>query len=566
MMKRRLFVFSVGCVVLLAAAFLGGCGGKKDAAGGASTTAGTKTPITFTFYNDELTQDLSFTDPVAKKIQEATGVTLNVTHPVGGDASAVSLMLASGDLPDFIYSRTPGLNAFLDAESVIPLDDLIDQYGPNIKKLYGPYFSHLRYSTNDPTIYQFPSYDVRQAFWQTDGIMQVQHAVLKELGYPKMESLQDVENALKAYYRAHPSIDGQPTLPISLPFDGYGWLFSVGNTAGFMAGWPDDGEYYVDQETLETTFKWIRPEMKVYPQWLNKMYNEGLLDQETFTQTNDTFLAKVAAGRVLSIALPRWYYASAVATLMGDGKPERTYAYLPIVNDASIKSRLMVDYGFAGGWGIMITTKCKDPARVVEFFNYMCSEEAQILVNWGIEGENYDTIDGKRVLQADDWEGMQSDPDYSRKTGVASAGFGGSSGWQYPFPEYGAAYIDSTGNYMTPISPETVKAQYTPIERETLAAYGKEMWTDLFLKPEDMPVQRHGRAFEFALSPDTNALFVQLYDTIANHLGKILMAKPGDFDQLWDAMVKEMYSVGVEKVNEEMTRIIRDKVNLWEKE
>jgi putative aldouronate transport system substrate-binding protein len=562
MMTRKLFV-SMGLALLLAAAVLTGCGGKKDTASG-ETTAGTKTPITFTFYNDELTQDLPFTDPVAKKIQEATGVTLNVTHPVGGDTSAVSLMLASGDLPDFIYSRTPGLNAFLDAQSVIPLDDLIEQYGPNIKKLYGPYFSHLRYSTKDPTIYQFPAYDVRQAFWQTDGIMQVQHAVLKELGYPRMESLTDVEAALKAYYRAHPTIDGQPTLPISLPFDGYGWLFSIGNTGGFMAGWPDDGEYYVDQETLETTFKWIMPEMKAYPKWLNKMYNEGLLDQETFTQTNDTFLAKVAAGRVLSIALPRWYYASAVATLMGDGKPERTYAYLPIVNDPSIKSRLMVDYGFAGGWGIMITTKCKDPARVVEFFNYMSSEEAQILVNWGIEGENYDIIDGKRVLQADDWQGMQSDPDYSKKTGVASAGFGGSSGWQYPFPEYGAAYIDSTGNYITPISPETVRAQYTPIERETLAAYGKEMWTDFFLKPDEMPVQRHGRAFEFALSPDTNALFTQLYDTIANHLGKILMAKPGDFDAAWDAMIKEMYEVGVEKVNAEMTALIKDKVTLWE--
>jgi putative aldouronate transport system substrate-binding protein len=224
----------------------------------------------------------------------------------------------------------------------------------------------------------------------------------------------------------------------------------------------------------------------------------------------------------------------------------------------------MVDYGVAGGWGILITTKCKDPARVVEFFDYMSREETQILVNWGFEGENYDIIDGKRVLQADDWEGMQNDTDYSKKTGITIPGFGGSSGWQYPFPEYGAAYIDSTGNYITPISPETVKAQYTPIERETLAAYGKEMWVDFFPKPEDMPVQRHGRAFEFALSPDTNALFVQLYDTIANHLGKILMAKPEDFDALWDAMIKEMYVVGVEKVNEEMTRIIKDKVSLWE--
>jgi putative aldouronate transport system substrate-binding protein len=550
-MKQKEFLI-LGILVL---ALLGGCGGKKAAAP-VETTAGTKTPITFTFFNSNLGVDLPFTDPVAKKIQEDTGVTLSVGHPVAGDTQAIALLLASGELPDCIFDPQNGVSTFLEANAIIPLDDLIDQYGPNIKKLYGRYFNRLRLSTEDPRIYRFPSYPVNQAYWQTDGIMQVQHAVLKELGYPKMESLADVEQALKAYYRAHPTIDGQPALPLSFPFDGYGWLFAVGNAGGFMAGWPDDGEYVVDQETLEATYKWILPEMKDYPRWLNKMYNEGLLDPETFTQTNDTFMAKIAAGRVLSTALPRWYYGSAITSLLADGKPERTYAYLPIVNNASIKSRLMVDYGFAGGWGIMITTKCKDPARVVEFFDYMCSEEAQILVNWGIEGENYDIVDGKRVVQPDDWEGRQSDPDYGQKTGVTR--------WAFPFPEYGPAYIDSTGNYITPITPETVKAQYTPIERETLAAYGKEMWTDFFLKPEEMPVQRHGRAFEFALSPDTNALFGQLYETIAVHLGKILMAKPADFDRLWDAMIAEMYQVGVEKVNAEMTALIKDKVALWE--
>jgi putative aldouronate transport system substrate-binding protein len=472
-------------------------------------------------------------------------------------------MLASGDLPDFIYNRG-GLNTFLDADAVIALDDYIEKYGPNIKKLYGPYFSHMRYTTADPHIYQFPSYDVRQSFWETDGIVQVQHAVLKEQGYPRIHSLNDVENALKTYYRRHPTIDGQPTLPISLPFANYGWLWAIGNTAGFIAGWPDDGEYYVDQVSLETTFKWVLPEMKDYPRWINRMYNEGLVDPEIFTQSTDEYLAKISAGRVLMTSMPRWYYANALAALRADNKPERTYAYLPVVANDKIESKLMVDYGFAGGWGIMVTTACKDPARLVEFFDYLCSEEAQVLVNWGIEGENYDIINGKRVLQADDWEGMQTDPDYSRKTGVSSAGFGASSGWQYPFPEYGSAYVDSTGNYMTPISPETVVNNYTPIERETLAAYGLDMWTDFFLKPEDMPVQRHGRAFEFNLLPDTNAIFIQLYDIIANNLGKIILARPGEFDTLWDAMVKEMYDVGVEKVNAEMTGMIRDKVALWE--
>jgi putative aldouronate transport system substrate-binding protein len=379
-----------------------------------------------------------------------------------------------------------------------------------------------------------------------------------------MHSLEDVENALKTYYRAHPTIDGQPTLPICIPASGFGWLFSVGNAAGFVAGWPDDGEYYVNQDTLETTFKWVLPEMKDYPRWLNRMYNEGLVDPEIFTMSNDEFLAKIAAGRVLATALPRWYYATAMTSLRGDNKPERTFAPLPIVANDRVDSRLMVDFGFGGGWGIMVTTACKDPARLVEFFDFLCSEEGQVLVNWGIEGENYDIIDGKRVMQPDDWNAMQTDVDYSRKTGVASAGFGGSSGWSYPFPQYGNAYIDSTGNYITPLSPDVIKDTYTPIERETLRAYGLDMWTDFFKKPSEMPVQRHGRAFEYSLDPETGVIFTQLYEVIGNHVGQIIMAPPGDFDKEWQAMIDEMYDIGVEKVNAEMTALIKDKVALWE--
>jgi hypothetical protein len=41
------------------------CGGQKKSGPVGPSTVGTKTPITFTFYNDELTRDLPFTDPIA---------------------------------------------------------------------------------------------------------------------------------------------------------------------------------------------------------------------------------------------------------------------------------------------------------------------------------------------------------------------------------------------------------------------------------------------------------------------------------------------------------------------
>jgi putative aldouronate transport system substrate-binding protein len=561
MKKRRVIGLLLGAAVF---ALFTGCGGRNKTAAAGKTTAGTKEPITFTFYNGARTSDLPFTDPVAQKIKEATGVTLDISYPVGGaGANTVSLMLASGDLPDFIYSQG-SLPTFYEADVVLQLDELIDQYGPNIKKLYGKYFSRLRYTTADPHIYQLPAYDTNIAYWEADGIMQIQHAVLKELGYPKMETLEDLERAIREYARRHPTIDGQPTIPLGIIFSNYSWLFDIGNTAGFAAGWQDDGEYIVDDETLETTYKWIHPGMKPFVRWVNKMYHEGLMDREAFTQSNDEFLAKIASGRTLAIALPRWYYLSALSSLLADGKPERTYAYMPITNDETVESRLLRDYGYGAGWGIMITKNCKDPERLIEFFDYMCSEEAQILTNWGIEGENYDIIDGKRVLQADDREGMRNDPDYTKKTGVPLAGDEASTAWTYPFPQYGRGYIDSTGNYMTPLSPQTIIDSYNATERETLAAYGKETWIDFFPPTDTWPPHRHGRAFEYNLPTEDNVIFIQCYETISAHLGKIIMAPPADFDRMWQAMVDELIDIGAERIGAKMTELIRDKVSLWE--
>jgi len=83
--------------------------------------------------------------------------------------------------------------------------------------------------------------------------------------------------------------------------------------------------------------------------------------------------------------------------------------------DESYVCAALKDYGLSGGWGIAITTACKDPLRAFEFLDWMCSKEAQILVNWGIEGVNYKVIDNKRVIPDDEQRRIEIDPDYKKK-------------------------------------------------------------------------------------------------------------------------------------------------------
>jgi putative aldouronate transport system substrate-binding protein len=535
------------------AALVMAAGCKKETS--AVSTAGTKTPVTFTFFNVDTTEDLPFTDPVAKKITEATGVTLAVDHPVGGDQQAIPLMIASGQYPDMVYAKG-NLNLLIEAGVVIPLDDLIEKRGKYIKELYGAQLVRLRNSTADPRIYTVGTYDVKPGIWSTDGTMQLQHAVLKDQGYPRMRTLNDYEKAIKAYMAKYPTINGQKTIGLSLLLDTWQWYIDLSNPSGFLTGHPDDGQWFVDERTLEAQYKFLHPDTKHFYQWLNRMNAEGVLDPESFTQKEDVWRAKIASGRVLGLSYPLWGYGEARTSLINDGMENRTYAYLPITIDESYRPAVLKDAGLSGGWGIAITTACKDPERAFEFLDWMCSEEAQILVNWGIEGVNYQIVDGKRVVPDEEQRRSDTDPDYGRKTGVGR--------WAYPFPMRGRGYIDSTGNYITKDSPERIRNQvYLDVEKETLAAYGAEMWIDLFPSTESLGVSRHGAAWQYTLPPDVNAKITEADNYIKNALANIVLGRPENFEAAWNKIVQDLRRMGLEESGKTLTDMIKDKIELW---
>ena len=544
-----LTIVSITAIVLLV---FSGCKGRNGARG--STTAGTNSPITFTFFNLDATEDMPFDDPVAKEITRLTGVTLKVDRPVGGDQQAIPLMIASGQYPDIIFAKG-NLGLLIEAGAVIPLDDLIERRGKHIHEMYGGLLTRLRNTTEDPQIYNVGTYAVQSGMWTTDGTMQIQHAVLKDQGYPVMRTLDDYEKAIKSYMAKYPTINGQRTIGFSLLIDTWQWYIDLSNPSCFLLGYPDDGQWIVDQNTLEAYYKFLHPEAKQYYRWLNRMNAEGILDPESFTQKEDVWKAKIASGRVLGIAYPGWGYGDARSSLINDNMANRTFAYLPITIDERYRAASLMDPGFSGGWGIAISSSCKDPERAFEFLDWWCSEEAQKLVNWGLEGVNYQIIDGKRVVPADEQNRADSDPDYSKKTGVGR--------WIHPFPQRGPGFIDSTGNFITRNSPETIRRNYLPVERETLAGYGVEMWTDLFPSTESLGISRHGQAWQYTLPPDLNAKTTEADDYMKNALANIVLGRPANFDAAWDRIVRDLRAMGIEEANNALTALVRDKVKLW---
>ena len=54
-------------------------------------------------------------------------------------------MVATGEYPDFVFAKD-SVSTLIRNNALIDMSDLIDEYGPNIKKLYGDEYENLRSS------------------------------------------------------------------------------------------------------------------------------------------------------------------------------------------------------------------------------------------------------------------------------------------------------------------------------------------------------------------------------------------------------------------------------------
>ena len=509
-------------------------------------------PVTFTFYSADGLED-TWTDPVAQTITEKTGVTLKMDYPADSNDSRIELMVATGEYPDFVFAKG-SVSALIRNDALIDMSDLIDEYGPNIKKLYGDEYENLRYSSEDPSIYQLCSDKVQEETLETSGTAQLQWAVLQENQYRVPYTLEEYTQMIRDYMEKYPMINGKPAIGISIVCSDWHWYTMLSNPSGYMNGSADNGQWIVDDEKQEVYYKHAADGQKEYYKWLNEMYNEGILDPEFATQTHEDFVLKVAEGRVLGLLDEEWDYTGAEISLRADGQEEHTYAGLPVTIDRSVKCPSLKQQNLAVGWGIGITKSCKDPVRAVRFLDWLCSDEAQILLNWGIEGvDYYYDENGKRCITEEDLEASRKDTNYSERTGV---GFR-----VYPYPSYGNQSVDSTGNSYSKSSREMVKEGYDEMEKEALKAWNVDMLTDIFPQKEEFSKDAYSPLWAMTLPDELEKMLVALDNVSWKGLIECVVSPADDFDAKWDELQQNLKDAGLEKADREMTALLRDEIS-----
>ena len=140
-MKNRYFkkvlagALAAGMVVSMAGCGDSGTSGTARTDDAKTTDGKSEEPVTLTVWNTEVLTPGVQDNAVAKVFEEKLGVKLDI---IQGDSQKFSVLMAGGDLPDIIYSNyaQQGVDyaSLISSGQLLALDDLIDQYGENIKK------------------------------------------------------------------------------------------------------------------------------------------------------------------------------------------------------------------------------------------------------------------------------------------------------------------------------------------------------------------------------------------------------------------------------------------------
>lgn len=170
----------------------------------------------------------------------------------------------------------------------------------------------------------------------------------------------------------------------------------IGSTYGVPSGWAvSDGKAY-DAEKDEWYFAPISDDYKEYVAMVNKFIKGGILDPETFTQTDELATQKFYRGDTAIMSSNKSVYTEYLANLdstLGHGNYELYITVYPMGNKPYTAENSRTESG------VMIASKALKELGEDEFIKMMrfidwlfYSDEAYDLTKWGVEGETYETV------------------------------------------------------------------------------------------------------------------------------------------------------------------------------
>lgn len=331
-----------------------------------------------------------------QKIEEATNTKLEIIQvPTKDLDNKLNILLASGERPDIIQCETETMESQLLASGILlPLNEYWDNY-PNIKNgRDDETWELMRY--HDGNIYSIGIKNPNPL-----SIIAYRKDWLDKFGLEVPTTLDEYYEVAKAVAKQDPDGNGADD---TFAFGGYQnvdttWFDHIFGAYGALPNYWMLKDGHIENGS-------IQPAMKDALIYLNKMYQDGLIDPEFVTDDAKRWQQKVKSGTygagVTKIHIfdhNNWsnYYEPFIKAY-----PEGEHVYGPVLQGGS-ENPVGIRMASERGWlRTFVSRDSKNIDACLRLIDYLMSEEGNRFAQYGVQDEHYKWEGEKLVRLIDD--------------------------------------------------------------------------------------------------------------------------------------------------------------------
>lgn len=437
-----------------------------------------------------------------------------------------NLMFAANELPDILMGGLSGgdIITYSQAGQLLPLNDLVDKYMPDYKRILDSYPESAKLYAPDGQMYGIVN-TMTGGSAETPGARAfINRKWAEALGLKMPETYEEFYNMLVAFRDKDPDGNGEnDTIPLSGyqtnqggGISGYTVDCFVAGPLGISFSNAKDQWQIVDGKMV---FVAEHPQYKQYLENMHQLYTEKLLDNEYYTQNDAQMKAK---GENLKIGAYT-YAAHFVLTGSTDPVVYGQYAVPQPLTSEVFKEKVW--YGDTiGGTSIFFTNANEHPEISARYLNEIYTEEAAELMVGPVEGE-WDG-EGGRVWNED------------------------KSGYTYHIPEGYNGIWDWTCKQIAPVQSFQGNMQFSDVKAKEIKAPEDASFKDAMAANVAPYLRPNSPALFFTQEEmeETKLIETSIYTYWEQMEAKIVMGE--EPLESYDTMLEELKNQGLDRVTE----------------
>ena len=286
-------------------------------------------------------------------------------------------LLRKEDLPDVLFKAELGASEIRDLYAngtLIDLKPYLEEYAPDLWKLLQENPEILAaISMEDGAIPALPNINELQ----NNDVMWINSTWLKRVKMDAPTTAEELTEVLRAFRDKDPNNNGKKD-EVPLTFISMWELRFLGHAFGII-----DNDYYVSVKDGKVISSLTSDENRAFLTWLHQLWTENLIDHNGFTMadsmrqiTDDN--ATIPYGMLMS---------SSPLTVVPTSSMSAYTVLLPLEYHGERVYRDLTGSVVRGAFAI--TSRCREPEKMVSWVNTLYTEEGALMSQYGLEGKEY---------------------------------------------------------------------------------------------------------------------------------------------------------------------------------